>query len=185
MSLKNSIFLFTLLVSVIWFSSCEKSSDRSDKVRSIGNTSEVLVVVQNEQQWENGIGKAIREYLGKEQYGLNQPEPIFSLAHLQKKSFNDLFQKHRNIIIVDIDQNSKESKIEFYEDHWSKPQKVFRIIAPSSDDFKKVFEENAENIRLNFNEAERERIMSVFRTSSPNKVTNSVLEKFGLKMADS
>lgn len=182
MSIKNSIFLFTLLTIVICFSSCEKRTDRSDKVRSIGNTSEVLVVVENEQQWENGIGKAIREYLGKDQYGLNQPEPIFSLAHLQKQSFNDLFQKHRNIILVEIDESVKSPKFEFYEDHWSKPQKVFRIIAPSAESFKTIFEERAETIRLSFNQAERERIMSVFRTTSPNKVTKTVLEKFGLKM---
>lgn len=182
MSIKNSFILLVFFVFVLSITSCESTSKRSDKVRSIGNTSEVLVVVQNEQQWENGIGKVIREYLGKEQYGLNQPEPIFKLAHLQKQSFNDLFQKHRNIIIVEIDPNATKSTIEFYEDHWSKPQRVYRIIAPSSADFDDIFVKSVETIQLSFNEAERERIMTVFRTTSPNKVTNQILSNFGLKM---
>lgn len=173
-------YTFLSLVLFLMLSSCDQKSNRSDKVRSIGNTSEILVVVENEQQWENSIGKVIQYHLGKPQYGLNQEEPIFDLAHIQKKSFNDLFKKHRNILIVDIDQKVTEPKIELHEDYWSKPQKIIKITAPSSTAFKATFSQHSESFRLKYNQAERERILNVFRTTSPNKVTKKVLEKFDL-----
>lgn len=172
---------FVLFFSII-FTSCDSYKNRSSKVRSIGNTSEVLVVVENEQQWENSVGKVIREQLGHPQYGLNQDEPVFKLAHVQKNSFNELFQKHRNILIIDIDKNAKEPKIVLQEDYWSKPQKIFKIVAPSVGEFKTVFEQNAETFKLKYNQAERARILTVFSTTSPNKVTNEVTEQFGLNM---
>lgn len=178
----TSIIGLFFLSFLIVFSSCDSKRDRSGKVRSIGNTSEILVVVENEHQWENSIGKVIKEHLGRPQYGLNQEEPIFDLAHIQKKSFNDLFKKHRNILIVDIDKNVAEPKLELREDYWSKPQKVIKITAPDATSFKTIFSENAETFRLKYNQAERDRILTVFRTTSPNKVTKKVLEQFGIIM---
>lgn len=180
MIFRNSTFLILLVFLLAGITSCNSNRDASGKVRSIGNTSEILVVVENEQQWENSIGKVIKEELGRVQYGLNQDEPIFDLAHIQKKSFNDLFKKHRNILIVEIDKNIQTPKIELQEDYWSKPQKIIRVTAPSVTDFKSIFADNSETFRLKYNQAERERILNVFRTTSPNKVTNKVLEQFGL-----
>jgi len=183
MKFSNSITVVgTFIIFLLFASSCDSKQNVNDKVRSIGNTSEILVVVENEEQWENAIGNVIREYLGRSQYGLNQEEPIFNLAHVQKNSFNDLFKKHRNILIVDIDKNAKKPKIELSEDLWAKPQKIFKVIAPSAQDFKTVFENNAEFLRIKYSQAERERILNVFRTTSPNKITAQIAEKFGLKL---
>jgi len=103
-------------------------------------------------------------------------------GNIQKKSFNELFKKHRNIFIVEIDKTIGEPKIELREDYWSKPQKIFKITAPDATSFKTVFAENAETFRLKYNQAERDRILTVFRTTSPNKVTKKVLEQFGLNI---
>lgn len=176
----TSILGITFMLSLI-LSSCETPASNSGKPRSIGNTSEILVVVQNEEQWENSIGNEIRKYLGHSQYGLNQDEPIFKLAHIQKNSFNDLFKKHHNILIVDIEKAAKP-KIELREDQLAKPQEIFTIIAPSVKEFKTIFENNIDLIKMKYGRAERERIMSVFRTTSPNKVTSQVLKNFSLQM---
>ena len=97
------------------------------------------MVVENEQQWENSIGKVIREYLGREQYGLNQPEPVFHLAHINKNSLSDLLKKHRNLLIVDIEKGIDKPKIESSVDLWAKPQQIIKITAPSSHEFVNVF----------------------------------------------
>ena len=173
-----TFILFTLFANV----SCKQNRNRSDKVRSIGNTSEILVVVENEQQWENSIGNVIKEKFGRPQYGLNQEEPIYDLAHIQKNSFSDLFKKHRNILIVDIDKNITKPKIELREDYWSKPQKLIKITAASADEFNTVFKKNAETFRLKFDQAERERILTVFSSTSPNKTTTKITEQFGINL---
>ncbi len=176
----SGLLLVILLLSI--FTSCEQNINRSNKVSSIGNTSEILVVVENEQQWEGSIGKVIREKLGREQYGLNQPEPLFNLAHISKTGFSDLLKKHRNLLIVEIDKNAQKPKIESVVDEWSKPQQIIRIVSASSKDFVDVFTKNAAKLEKKFSKTERDRILSVFRTSSNNKVTKQVKKEYGFKM---
>jgi len=160
--------------------SCEPRTGKSNKVRSIGNTSEVLVVLQNDQQKENHIGQAIKENLGLEQYGLMQAEPLFDLAYITDNNFSDMFKKHRNILIVNIDKKATETTVESYTDKWSKPQKIIRVTSPSNTDFAEKFHEYAEGIIGDYNDAERKRILSVFRPSSKNKVLNEVRKTFNL-----
>ena len=166
-----------LLISV----SCNPGK-RSDKVRSIGNTSEILVVVENEQQWENSIGITIRKYLGREQYGLNQSEPVFHLAHINKTSLSDLLKKHRNLLIVEIDKSFEKPKIELTMDLWSKPQQIVKITAPNAAEFVTAFETNADILEEKFNKTERDRILTVFRTSTNEKAVKNLKKEFDLKM---
>ncbi len=170
------------LAVVFFVTSCTETTKSSKKERSMGSTSEILVVVQNEQQWENNVGKVIRKYLAHDQYGLNQPEPIFKLAHIQKQSFSELFQKHRNLLIVNIDKNAREPKIESYTDYWAKPQEVITITALSAAEFVKMFKDNAETFIQKYSHTERERILSVYRPSCPNPVTEAVQKNFKLDM---
>lgn len=181
--IKKYIVGIVLGLLVVGFtSSCDQQRDRSAKVRSIGNTSEILVVVENEHQWENSIGKVIRENLGREQYGLNQPEPVFNLAHINKTSLSDLLRKHRNILIVEIDKNSPKAKIESTVDLWAKPQQIFKITAPSSSEFVTAFTNNAKLFDEKYSQTERDRILSVYRTSSNKDIAKKVKNEFGLKL---
>ena len=174
------VFLITLLGGLI--TSCNETVTHSDKPRSMGNTSEILVVVQNEEQWENPIGKSIKNYFGQVQYGLSQGEPIYKLSHVKASSFRQLFQKHRNILIIDIDAKAKKSKVELFKDYWAKPQRVFKVIAPSVEAFLKIFQQHKSTMMQQFNKTERERILSVFRPDENTKVVKKVMDKFGLKM---
>ncbi len=169
-----------LLLSVIAFSSCDDNIKRSGLPRSIGNTSEVLVVLQNEQQWNNIIGQSIKEHLAKGQYGLMQVEPIFDLAHITVNNFSDMFKKHRNILIVDIDKKVTTTKVEVFKNKWSDPQRIIRITSPSATVFADEFINYTDGIIADYSEAERSRILSVFRPSSKNKVLKAVRDKFNL-----
>ena len=173
---------FLLLFILITAVSCNTNMNRSDKVRSIGNTSEILVVVENEQQWEGSIGKSIRSYLGREQYGLNQSEPVFQLAHINESSLSDLLKKHRNLLIVEIDKNFPEPKIELTSDLWSKPQQIVKITASDAEQFVLAFETNAAYFEEKYSKTERDRILTVFRTSPNEKAIKSLQKNFNVKM---
>lgn len=172
------LFIFSL---VLLTNSCDQKTD-STKPRSIGSTSEILVVLDNQQQWDNIIGKTIRTYFEKEQYGLNQSEPIFNVAHLSKQNFSDMFKKHRNILIVHIDPKLTKTKVESIEDHWASPQQIINIESPSNQSFSETLSENASTIIDKYNLAERKRILSVFRPASRNKVTDQLVKTFHYKM---
>lgn len=167
---------------IVFLNSCTPNDKSQGKVRSIGKTSEILVVVQNEQQWENSIGKTIRSYFGREQQGLPQPEPIFNLAHVTRTSFSDLLKKHRNIFIVEIDKNSVEPKVEMVRDKWSQPQVVIRITAPNKNLFLQTFEKDAGLFIEKYDQTERERILAVLKPSTENKAAAAIRKNFGISM---
>jgi hypothetical protein len=163
---------------VITFSSCDDNIKRSGLPRSIGNTSEVLVVLQNEQQWDNIIGQSIKRNLAQDQHGLSQVEPIFDLAHITANNFSDMFKKHRNILIVNIDKKASSIKVEKFLNKWSDPQRIIRVTSPTSTIFANEFENYTVGIIDDYSEAERSRILSVFRPSSKNKVLKKIRDKF-------
>jgi len=170
--------LLTILVLIT--ASCDNQGNKSDKVRSIGNTSEVLVVLQNDEQWDNQIGETIKKYLAQEQYGLSQAEPIFDLAHITGNNFSDMFKKHRNILIVNIDEKATSTNVESYKDKWSSPQRIIMVTSSSNSAFAENFPDYAIGIIEDYRQAERRRILSVFRPSSKNKVLNEVRKSFKL-----
>lgn len=178
---RKLVVVLVTVFTVFAFSSCT-NNNKSNKPRSIGNTSEILVVIENEKQWDNGIGKVIRETLGKEQYGLNQSEPLFRLSHVQKKSFSDLFKKHHNLFIVEIDSEIKEPKIETSVDLWSKPQRIYKVTASSSKEFVDIVSKNQDMFISAFNQSDRERIMNVFRTVQNVEAVKEVKETTSIKL---
>jgi hypothetical protein len=180
--MSNKTILSAILAMSFFLISCEGSLKKTGKVRSIGNTSEILVIVENDQQWEGSIGKAIRDHLGREQYGLNQSEPVFDLAHINKNSLSDLLRKHRNLLVVEIDPKSTKPRIESSTDIWSQPQQIIKIIAPDAESFVDAFNENASTFEEKYDKTERDRILSVFRTSLNEKALKNLKSGFGMKM---
>lgn len=182
--MKDTKILMGVLIFTVAFllQSCEPKVGKSNKVRSIGNTSEVLVVLQNDSEKDGRIGKTIQSSLGVDQYGLTQVEPIFDLAYITVNNFSEMFKKHRNILIVSIDEKALETTVESFTDRWSSPQRVINIISPSISDFEKNFPSYSPEIINNFSAAERQRILSVFRPSSKNKVLSAVRKSFGLNI---
>jgi len=177
----KSTTILVLVFAIFILASCSTKTN-SDRPRSIGNTSEILVIVDNEKQWDNGIGKIIRETFAQDQYALNQSEPLFKLSHVQKKSFSDLFKKHHNLFIVNIDANIKESKIETSVDLWSKPQRIYKITAASSKEFVDVVSKNQELFINAYHQTDMDRIMEVFRPVQNTKAVDRLKKSTGVKM---
>jgi hypothetical protein len=178
----HSGLLLALLSGLILVTSCTSNRNGSNLPRSIGNTSEVLVVLQNQEQWDGPVGQTIRKYMEQEQYGMPQVEPLFKLSHVTVSNFSDLFKKHRNLLIVEIDPTLDKSSIEVLTDLWASPQRIFNIKCPSNSDFSELFAENEELIIQNIGEAERQRIMEVFNPTIKNDVSEQVLKTFNLRL---
>ena len=73
----TSNFQLVVIFIVFAINACNEPQQRI--ARSVGATSEILVVTQNPKQWEGAEGEAIRNYLGQEQYGLPQSEPYYRI----------------------------------------------------------------------------------------------------------
>ncbi len=173
--------LLALLAIIIFFGSCENSKTRSKLPRSIGNTSEVLVVLQDKGQWDGVVGKTIKKYLQADQYGLPQQESLFKLAHISTHDLSDLLRKHHSLIFIDINKKYSKTKITKVNDKWAKPQVIYTISAPSSKAFDTTFASYSDQIIKGLGAVERARIMNIFNAAADIKVMQKFADKFKLK----
>ena len=178
--MKHSKFFFILMVACL-LTACEgEKTGRKD--RSAGGTAEILVVTQNDEQWNGMIGDSIKHFFLDYQYGLPQPEAQNDLAHINTKGFSDLFKKHKCILEVEIDPSVEKAKAETAEDLWAAPQRYVKITAPNSIAWVDLFDAQKEVYKLWFDKVERERIMSVFRPSVDNNIVNAIGKKMGFTL---
>lgn len=177
---KPTLFLMALLMIVA--SSCGDKKEGPKKDRSAGGTSEILVVTQNDEQWDGMIGDTIRAFFLQAQYGLPQPEALNTLSHINVSGFSDMFKKHKCLLIVEINPNLDKPVVETGENVWAAPQRVMKIIAPNRTAWCQIFNEQKEAYKVMYDKVERDRIMTVLRPSNDTKITQRIKEKMGFDM---
>ena len=183
--MKRAVFLISAIITIIFFYSCEHTKKKV-ALRSSGKTAELIVVTNNQTQWEENIGDSIRAFYQQEFKILPQPEPIFSLANVPVATFMDskMFRTHHNVLIVDIKKGTKKVEMEARKDYWASPQRVIKITAPSREAFLEYFEEKKETILSIQMQSERERIYSLFKAFRDITLQEEIHEayKFTLEM---
>ena len=179
MKTNSSFGIIFFLALMLVTSACGDKKDGSRKDRSAGGTSEILVVTQNDEQWDGMIGDTIRSFFLQPQYGLPQPEALNKLAHINVSGFNDMFKKHKCLLLVEINPNLEKPVVETGEDLWAAPQRVMKIVAPDRTSWCRVFNEQKEAYKVMYDKVERERIMSVLRPSNDVKITQRIKDRFG------
>ncbi|PKP52243.1 MAG: hypothetical protein CVT92_09945 [Bacteroidetes bacterium HGW-Bacteroidetes-1] len=176
----KNLRLYFLFFSGILLLSCNEPQQRI--ARSVGATSEILVVTQNLKQWQGSEGEALRAYFEQDQYGLPQSEPIFKLTNINVVNLSEMFKKHRNLIVVEIDPKLDKAVVETRSDLWSKPQRVIKITAPDTISWMEAFDANKEGFKILFDRSERERLMNIFKPTAKLKVMEPIQKKFGVKL---
>jgi len=174
----QAILLFSALLILAF--SCNEPEQRI--ARSVGATSEILVVTQNDAQWDAEPGIAVRDFFGQDQYGLPQSEPLFKLSDINVDKLSDMFKKHRNLFVIEINTKLKEAVVETRSDLWAKPQRVIKITAPDYTTWVEAFDKNKEGFRLLYERSERERLLTIFRPTAKVDMMEPVQKTFGFKM---
>ena len=182
--MKKLKLIAMIMILTMSLSSCvnEDKAKESRKARSVGGTSEILMITQNDEQWKGQMGQAVRDFFEQEQYGLPQPEKNFKVAHLNIDALNDMFKKHRNLIIAKIDKDIKNPLVETQKNWESEPQFVIRITASSTESWVRTFESQKDGLKLIFDENERARFQEFFRPTTDYKIVNKLKERFGVTM---
>lgn len=177
----NVLVAFSFLVAGLYACNSSQNGNETTKPDSVGSTAEVLVVLQNPQQWSSPIGTVIKKYFQAPIYGLPQPEPLFRLLHVDLGSFSYIFKTQRNILMVKIDPKAKPD-IKIVKDVWAVPQLVFYVTAPSEQDFADVFKDHHDFFIQEFMKSERQRILNFFRSSLDPKAMQKVQNSFGFTL---
>ena len=182
--MKKLSLILAVLFSLTSLYSCIEDGKEKEikKARSVGGSSEVLIITQNEDQWNGQIGQTVRDFFEQEQYGLPQPEKNFRVAHINSDAFSDMFKKHRNLIIAKIDRDIKNPLVETQKNWMSEPQFVIRITAPSEESWIRTFDSQKDGLKLIFDQNERERFQDFFRPTTNTKIVAQLKKKFGVTM---
>lgn len=146
-------------------SSCGDSSLTRTLPNVTGASGEVLVVMDRG-LWMGETGKTIREEVAAILVGLPQPEPAFTLLHVNPEGFRDIYLAHRNVIITKVDRNTAEPSVTYVRNRWAETQLVISITAPDSVSLRKAASENASAIRQNINDIERDRLTAWLMNSA-------------------
>ena len=170
-----------VMLSVVMMA-CEPKTKSSLKDRSTGNISEILVVTQNDAQWNGVIGDSIKHFFLDYQYGLPQPEAQNDLLHIKTAAFSELFHKHKCILEVVIDPKAEKAVAETAVDAWAAPQRYVKITAPTTAAWIELFEAQKEVYRKWFNKVERDRILNVLRPTTDNNISEAIAKKFGFTL---
>lgn len=112
--------------------------------------------------------------------GMPQAETYFSLTQIPPSAFDDMLKPTRNILYVDINSDRyTQVSNHLLCNHWSTPQAVCVISAPSSDDFIDYWTTSGSMIRDWFVRQEMERQCSFYRGYVNADARQTVLSVFG------
>lgn len=140
--------------------SCSEEKRKKALLPNISGKAGEVIVVINKGDWEGAVGAVLRDTLACDCPFLPQKEPLYTLVEVAPGGFSNIFQIHRNIIIVNISKDVTESGVVFRNNVWAAPQCVIRINAADSETAVKLIKDNSPKIAGVLEEAERDRVIT-------------------------
>ncbi|MFD2822525.1 DUF4837 family protein [Lacinutrix iliipiscaria] len=165
--------------AITLFMSCEDSKSPKKRIlsESSGTLNNISVVIDNE-LWEGSVGETIREVLAAPIYGLNQDEPMFSMAQIPSQVFSDFVTKNRTILKIEKGHDSAAVKIA--SDVYAKPQKVVLVTGKTNADIVSQIKDQAGKIISAFkNEELKEKQRRIKLSLHKN---NTIQDKLGVSI---
>ena len=165
--------------AITLFMSCEdgKSTKKRILSESSGTLNNISVVIDNE-LWEGSVGETIREVLAAPIYGLNQDEPMFSMAQIPPQVFSGFVTKNRTVLKIEKGHDSSAVKIA--SDVYAKPQKVVLVTGKTNADIVTQIKSNSRRIITAFkNEELKEKQRRIKLSLHKN---NTIQEKLGVSL---
>lgn len=127
--MKKHFFLFLLIAG--GFISCNETNDAGNRDKylpsSSGTHAELLIVTQDT-FWQSYVGEMLLATFAREQYGLPQPEGVFSVNRIKPAAFTSIFKRAKSIVLV---EKGDSTAIRIQKNVWAKPQLVATLIAPT------------------------------------------------------
>lgn len=158
--MKRIISLLALAAALLTLVSCNEASRKKALLPNISGKAGEVIVVINKGDWEGAVGTTLRDTLAQDCPFLPQKEPLYTLVDVIPSGFSNLFQIHRNIIIVRIGNDVTEPGVNIRYDVWARPQCVISINAIDSESAVQLIKENSRRIIVSLEQAERDRVIA-------------------------
>ena len=159
--------------------SCSEDKRKKALLPNIsGHAGEVIVVI-DKGDWEGAVGTTLRDTLGQDCKFLPQREPLYSLVNVIPSGFTNMFQIHRNIIVVNIKNDITDPGVKLRQDIWAKPQIVISIDAKSSAEAVELIKENSRLIIAALDQAEKDRLIANHKRYEERSLAEVVTKMIG------
>lgn len=159
--------------------SCSEDKRKKALLPNIsGHAGEVIVVI-DKGDWEGTVGTTLRDTLGQDCKFLPQREPLYSLVNVIPSGFTNMFQIHRNIIVVNIKNDITDPGVKLRQDIWAKPQIVISIDAKSSAEAVELIKENSRLIIAALDQAEKDRLIANHKRYEERSLAEVVTKMIG------
>lgn len=178
-TLKYSV-LVCILSALFALSSCEEKGG-SILPGVTGKFGEIYVVV-DKPLWDSEIGDTLRGIFTEEYPMLPQPEAMFKLMSVPYDNFSRAFQRHRNLIVINISPEVSETKIDLIRDRWATPQFVINVVGPDAHNIAKTLYEQQDKMIAYIEQAELDRQSSNAIKYEDPALREAAERKFGIRM---
>ena len=156
--------------------------ERPSKPSASGRAGELLAIMEP-RLWEGQVGQAFNEVFRATITTLNQPEPMFNVIFVPRREFSRVFETHRHLFFIEIDQTLSSPSIEITRDTWSYPQLVVRVKAPDEETVVRILHNNAETFYDRYIAVEYLRLQNAYRRMLQRSSHQAVMNMFGVDMA--
>ena len=158
--MKRILTYLAFALAALTVISCSESKRRQALLPNISGKAGEVIVVIDKGQWEGAVGTVLRDTLACDYPYLPQREPLFTLINVAPVGFTQMFQLHRNIVIVNIKPDVTEPDIIYRNDVWARPQCVIRINAADADTAIQLIKDDSKKIVATLEQAERDRVIA-------------------------
>lgn len=168
----------TIIALLLFFTSCKDAKESFVLSSSVGQSNQLLLVVEAK-DWNGKIGENLRDFLGKIEVGLPQPETTFSVTQIAPKGFGSMMNKYRNVLIVQ--EGTKES-FRVKHDFYARPQTIVYVNALDKEGLYKQLEKHKKEIVKIFKDSEIKHLQGRFENKRMDDSKFKTMENLGISL---
>ena len=177
------LFLNLVVVAVAMLSvvGCDAFYSASSSDNSTGSPYEVGVVCE-QQPWMSELGDTLQTILQQPVRELPTYQAMFDVMRVLPNNFKSLTRHHRNIIVVNVNPEFAEPKIEAQYNATASPQIFLSVKGPDNHTLAQYLSDNRDNLLYVLEKAERDRRIDYSRKYYSKPLYDMVKQEFGIDM---
>ncbi|MBQ1227475.1 MAG: DUF4837 family protein, partial [Alistipes sp.] len=141
-----------------------------------------LILVCDQHQWASELGDTLQVVLKQPVKELMKHEPMFDVMRILPNNFKSLVERHRNIIIVNVNPEFTEPQISAKYDVTAKPQVFITIKGPDSKSVAEYVSQNRDNLLYVLEKAERDRDVNYSKQYTSVPLRNLIWQTFKIDL---
>ena len=166
-------------MALMSFVGCDAFYSASTSDNSTGSPYEVVVVC-DQQPWLSELGDTLQTILQQPVRELNNYEPMFNVMRVLPNNFKSLTRHHRNIIVIHVNSEFSEPKIEAQYDATAAPQIFISIQGPDNHTLAQYLSDNRDNLLYVLEKAERDRRVDYSHKYYSRPLHEMIQKEFGI-----